>query len=80
MTSYVFPPGGGKPEKQPIPDAEQERAKKLHNELIEIVAENDETLMEHYLEKGELDEVEMREGLTKDAYQATDLPHFLYVC
>ncbi len=76
MTAYVFPPSGGKPEKQPIPESEQERAKQLHNELIEIVAENDENLMDHYLEKGELDEDEMRHGLTTTLIKRQIFPVF----
>jgi elongation factor G len=63
MTMYKFPADGGKPEKLPIPDSEKERAEQLHNELVEKAAENDDTLMEHYFDKGSLDEDEMREGL-----------------
>ncbi|MBN8854498.1 MAG: elongation factor G [Sphingobacteriales bacterium 50-39] len=65
MTQYKFPPEGGKPEKLPIPEEERERADRLHKELIEAIAGNDETLMEKYFEKGELDEDEMRDGLKK---------------
>ncbi len=63
MVMYKFPPAGGKPEKLAIPDSEQEKAAELHNELVEKAAENDETLMEIYFDKGELDEDEMRKGL-----------------
>ena len=63
MVMYRFPTDGGKPEKLPIPASEKERAEKLHNELVEKAAENDEKLMEKYFEKGTLDEDEMREGL-----------------
>ncbi|MBV7532313.1 translation factor GTPase family protein [Chitinophaga sp. sic0106] len=63
MTLYRFPQNGGKPEKLPIPDNELEQASKLHNELVEKAAENDDTLMEQYFEKGNLDEDELREGL-----------------
>lgn len=63
MTMYKFSEGGGKPEKLPIPDSELERAERLHNELVEKAAENDENLMELYFEKGSLDEDEMRKGL-----------------
>ena len=63
MTMYKFPPEGGKPEKLPIPEEEQERAQALHNELVEKAAENDESLMELYFDKGSLDEDEMRQGL-----------------
>jgi elongation factor G len=65
MTVYQFPPAGGKPGKLPIPDSEKEKADRLHKELIEAIAENDETLMEKYFDKGELDEDEMKIGLKK---------------
>src|SRR5204863_3688769 len=63
MTMYKFKDGGGKPEKLPIPDEEKARAEELHKELIEAVASNDESLMEKYFDKGELDEDEMKAGL-----------------
>ncbi|ATL45961.1 elongation factor G [Chitinophaga caeni] len=63
MVMYQFPDDGGKPQKLPIPDAEMERAKQLHNELVEKAAENDDELMELYFEKGNLDEDELRKGL-----------------
>jgi elongation factor G len=65
MTMYKFRDDGGKPEKLPIPDEERSRADELHKELIEAVASNDETLMEKYFDKGELDEDEMKTGLKK---------------
>jgi elongation factor G len=65
MTLYKFHDTGGKPEKLPIPEAELPRAEALHKELVEAVASNDETLMEHYFEKGELEEDEMKEGMKK---------------
>ncbi len=65
MTMYKFPPEGGKPKKLPIPDEEKDRADRLHKELIEAIAENDEGLMEKYFDKGELDEDEMKMGLKK---------------
>lgn len=65
MTMYKFKDTGGKPEKLPIPDDEKERADKLHKELIEAVAGNDETLMEKYFDKGELDEDEIKAGMKK---------------
>lgn len=63
MKMYRFAPTGGKPEKLDIPAEELERANKLHNELVEKAAENDEKLMELYFEKGNLDEDELREGI-----------------
>ncbi|MEM8898369.1 MAG: elongation factor G [Bacteroidota bacterium] len=63
MVMYKFPEGGGKPEKLPIPDEERAKADELHNKLVEAAAEHDDTLMELYFEKGELDEDEMRKGI-----------------
>jgi elongation factor G len=65
MTMYKFKDTGGKPEKLPIPDEEKERAEGLHKELIEAIASNDESLMEKYFDKGELDEDEMKVGMKK---------------
>ncbi len=65
MTMYKFKPEGGKPEKLAIPDDEKAKADELHRELIEAIASNDESLMEKYFDKGELDEDEMRVGLKK---------------
>ncbi len=63
MTMYKFPAEGGKPEKLEIPESEMDKANQLHNELVEKAAENDESLMELYFEKGTLDEDEMRKGI-----------------
>ena len=63
MTMYKFKDGGGKPEKLPIPEEQKARADALHKELIEAIASNDESLMEKYFEKGELDEDEMKAGM-----------------
>jgi elongation factor G len=65
MVQYQFPAEGGRPQKLPIPAEERERADRLHLELIEAIAGNDETLMEKYFDKGELDEEEMTMGLKK---------------
>ena len=63
MKMYKFPPEGGKPEKLSIPEDQQEIANKLHNELVERAAENDEELLELFFEKGTLNEDEMRKGI-----------------
>ncbi len=63
MIMYQYPAAGGKPEKLPIPDAEKERADKMHKELVETIAANDEGLMEKYFEQGELSEDDMKAGL-----------------
>jgi elongation factor G len=63
MTMYVFPPEGGRPEKQPIPESEMQKAQEMHNMLVEAAAENDETLMEKFFDAGSLTEEELAEGL-----------------
>ena len=63
MTMYKFKDAGGKPEKLPIPDDEKNKADELHKELIEAIAGNDESLMEKYFEKGELDEEGLKKGM-----------------
>ena len=63
MVMYKFPAGGGKPQKLPIPAEELDNANRLHNELVEKAAENDENLMALYFEKGNLEEDELREGI-----------------
>jgi elongation factor G len=55
------------------------RAAELHNELVENIAENDESLMELYFEKGELTEDEMRQGLHTAMIRRQIFPIFLTV-
>jgi len=57
----------------------REEAERLHNELVENIAENDEGLMELYFEKGELSEDEMRKGLRKAIIRRQLFPIFLTV-
>jgi elongation factor G len=63
MKMYKYGPDGGKPEVSEIPASEKERAEELHNELIEMAAENEESLMEMYFEQGSLSEDDMRKGM-----------------
>lgn len=65
MVMYQFDSIGQKPNKYPIPDSELEKAKELHGELLEAIAENDEVLMNMYFERGSLTEDELRLGLRK---------------
>lgn len=77
MVYYKFSTEGGKPEKLAIPEKEKEKANRLHNELVEKAAENDEKLMEKYFEKGTLDEDEMRQGLKVGMIHHTIFPVFV---
>ena len=63
MKLYKFSSEGGKPEKFPIPEDQKELADKLHNELVEKAAENDDELLEFFFDKGSLTEDEMRRGI-----------------
>jgi elongation factor G len=76
MTMYQFSPSGGKPQKMPIPESEKEKADELHRQLVEAVAVNDETLMDYYLDKEELDEDEMKMGLHKSLINHDIFPLF----
>jgi elongation factor G len=76
MSLYKFPGEGGKPEKLAIPETEKAKAEELHRILVEAIAVNDETLMEHYLDKGELDEDEMRIGLKQSLINHDIFPVF----
>ena len=63
MKMYTFKDDTGAREETDIPESEMERAKELHNTLVEAAAENDEKLMELYFEEGELSQDQMRSGL-----------------
>ena len=63
MSMYVFDEKGGKPEKQPIPDDALERAKSLHNQIVEIAAEESDGLMVKFFEQGTLEEEDLVNGL-----------------
>ncbi len=76
MQMYEFSEEGGRPDKLPVADSQKSQADLQHNELIETIAENDESLMELYFEKGHLDEDEMVEGLKKALLQRQIFPMF----
>lgn len=63
MKMYKYSADGTKVEVLDIPASETERAEELHNELVEMAAENEETLMELYFEQGSLSEDDMRKGM-----------------
>ncbi|MCT4616256.1 MAG: elongation factor G [Marinifilaceae bacterium] len=76
MKMYKWGADGGKPEILDIPDSEIDKANELHNELVESAAENDESLMELYFDKGTLTEDEMREGIKKGMIAQALFPVF----
>ncbi len=76
MTMYEFPEDGGKPDKLPIPESQRAQAELLHNELVEAIAENDETLLDLYFENGSLDEYQMTDGLNMSLLNRDIFPVF----
>jgi elongation factor G len=63
MKLYKYGKDGGKPEIIDIPASEADKAAELHNQLVEMAAENEESLMELYFEQGSLSEEDMRKGI-----------------
>jgi len=76
MKMFKYSPDGGKPEVLDIPDSEKNKAEELHNELIEMAAENEEALMERYFEQGSLSEEDMRKGIKLGMLQRDIYPVF----
>ena len=76
MKKYSWGPDGGVPTIEDIPAEEMERAKELHQTLVEAAAENDETLMDKFFEDGHLTEDEMREGIRKGLIDRSIYPVF----
>ena len=76
MKKYSWGPEGGAPTIDEIPADQMEKAKELHQALVEAAAENDETLMEKFFEQGHLSEDEMREGIRKGLIDRSIYPVF----
>lgn len=76
MKKYSWGPDGGVPTIEDIPAEEMEKAKALNQALVEAAAENDETLMEKFFDKGSLTEDEMREGIRKGLVDRSIFPVF----
>lgn len=63
MKMYYFPDDNGTREEHEIPAELKDHADELHQAIAEMAAENDETLMETFFDKGVLTEEEIRAGL-----------------
>jgi len=66
----------GKFTEEPATGELAERVKKLHEQLIEYIAESDDTLMEKFFAQGGLSEEEMRAGLHAAIQKQTFTPLF----
>ncbi len=65
---------GGQMREAPIPDELADAARAAREKLVEAVAESDDTLLEHYLESGELGEEELLTGLRGSILRGALLP------
>jgi len=70
---------GGQAQVLDIPPSEKSRAEELQNQLFEMAAENDESLMEIYFDKGSLSEEEVKKGMKLGIIQR-DLFPVMCVC
>jgi elongation factor G len=74
VVSYT--PGGNGRYTETPPGALAERVQQMHRELIEFVAESDDSLMEKFFEKGALEESEFRAGLHRAIQSQVFVPLF----
>ncbi len=73
----TYKPGGnGRYEEKSAEGAHLERVKELHRQLIEYVAESDDSLMEKFFAQGLLSEEEMRAGLHAAIQKQVFVPLF----
>ena len=68
--------GSGKYSESDIPDEWKSRVEEFHQELIEYVAESDDTLLEKFFEQGNLSEEEMRSGIHDAIQNQSFIPLF----
>ena len=68
--------GTGSFKEEPLPENLASEVNNLHSELIEYVAESDDSLLEKYFEKGNLSEEEMRGGIHQAIQNQVFIPMF----
>ena len=73
VDTYDISDGHGKYREEPAEGALKERITRLHTELIEHIAESDDTLLTKFFEKGGLSEDEFRAGI----HDAVQKQHFI---
>jgi len=76
MKMYYFKDDNGTREEREIPAEHQDQAAELHQIIAEMAAENDESLMETFFDKGVLTEEEIRTGLKIGLFQCEIMPVF----
>lgn len=76
MKMYQFKDENGTRESFDIPQEYMDEAQALHQQLVEISAENDESLMEIFFDKGVLSEDEIRSGMRIGMQKGEIMPVF----
>ena len=76
MKQLTWKPEGGTPTITEIAPELMEKAKEWNQALVEAAAENDETLMDKFFDKGSLNEDEMRAGIREGLIQRSIYPVF----
>ena len=66
----------GKFQEAPAADEWADKAKQLHQQLIEYIAESDDSLLEKFFEQGTLSEEEMRAGIHAAVQRQSFIPLF----
>jgi elongation factor G len=68
--------GSGKFREEPAEGAAREEVERLHRELMELIAESDDSLLERFFEQGGLSEEEMRSGIHTAVQNQSFIPLF----
>lgn len=76
MKMYKFKDENGTRESMDIPAEYLDEAQEIHQQLVEMAAENDESLMETFFDKGVLTEDEIRAGMKIGMQKGDILPVF----
>ena len=76
MKQLTWGPDGGKPTIYDIAPEHKDRADEMYQALVEMAAENDETLMDKFFEEGVLSDQEMLEGVRKGLIDSSLYPVF----
>ena len=74
MKAFTFAAEFGPAQEGPIPSGVEAAVGEHRDRLLEAVAEADDTLLEHYLEGGELSEEEVQRGLRQSVLERKFLP------
>jgi elongation factor G len=76
--AHIYKPGTstGEYDETEIPAEKQEKYEKWHNELFETIATTDETVLEHYLNDGEISREEAIQAMKVAMYKGELVPLF----